>query len=144
MYFSGSRRPLRDNLQCIGDLVLCQLPIAKLYFFLLTYAWCHCQSFQKTLVLIVTFAVVGCLPSCRTSRRNIDKHLGPSLFCFVSGSLLARWGVWRRTWVGQLALSLTSWVDHSPSNQSFGTSAGHRCWLCFGPQGWIEDSLLFV
>ena len=127
-YFSGSRRLLRDNLQCLGDLVLCQLPIAKLCSFLLTYAWCHCQSFQNTLVLIVTFAVVGCLPSCRTSRRNIDKHLRPSMFCFVSGRLLARWGVWRRTWVGQLALSLPSWVDHSPSNQLSSSVCWDFCW----------------
>ena len=117
MYLSGSRRLLRDNLQCFGDLILCQLPIAKLYSFLLTYVWCHCQSFQNTLVLIKTSPVVGCLPSCRTSRRNINKHLRLSLFCFVTGSLLARWGVWRRTWVGQFVLSLTSWVDHLPSNQ---------------------------
>ena len=109
--------------------------------------WSKC-SFQNTLVLIVTSAVVGCLPNCRTSRRNIDKHFRPSLFCFVSGSLPARWGVWRRTWEGQLALSLTSWVATLPPISclpgSVGTFAGHRCWLCFGPPGRIEDSLLFV
>ena len=98
---SKMRPKYRDYLQCLGALVLCQLPIARPSSFLLTYAWCHCQSFQNTLVLIVTSAVVGCLPSCRMSRRNIDKHLRPSLFCFVSGSLLARWGIWRRTWVDQ-------------------------------------------
>ena len=124
MYLSSSRRLLRDILQCLGDLVLCQLPIAKLYSFLLTYAWCHCQSFKNTLVLIVTSAVVGCLPS----RRNIDKHLRPSLFCFVSGSLPARWGVWRRTWAGHLALSLTSWVDQSPSNQLSSSVCGDFFW----------------
>ena len=125
---SASRRLLPNNSQCLGDLVLCQLPIAKLSAFLLTYAWCHFQSFQNTLVLIVTSAVVGCLPSCRMFRRNIDKHLRPSLFCFVSGSLLARWGVCRRTWVDQLALSLTSWVDHLPSNQLSSSFCWAFCW----------------
>ena len=129
MCLSGSRRLLRDNFQRIGDLVFCQLPIAKPSSFLLTYAMCHCQSFQNTLVLIVTSAVVGCLTSCRTSRRNIDKHFRLSLFCFVSGRLLARWGVWRRTWVDQLALSPTSWVDHSPSNQP----SSSVCWDFYWP-----------
>ena len=125
---SSSRQLLRDNLQCLVDLVLCQSPIAKLYSFLLTYAWCHCRSLQNTLVLIVTSAVVGCLPSCRMSRRNIDKHLRLSLTCFVSDSLLAGWGVWIRTWVGQLALSLTSWVDRSPSNQLPSCVCWDFCW----------------
>ena len=81
MYLSNNRRILCGNLQCLGEMVHCQLTIRNFYSFLLTYAWCHCRKIRNNFVLKV--AVVCCLLSCFTSRRSIDGHFRLSLFCFV-------------------------------------------------------------
>ena len=128
MSFHNHRRNLCEILRSIVEMVLCQLPISNLCSFLLTYAWCHFRMLLNTLVLIVTFVAFCWLLSCRRSQKRLDLHSGQSIFCFVSGSLLARWRFWRTICVGKLALSLMSSADHSSSNQFFASVHWDFCW----------------
>ena len=67
-----NRRIQCETFQCLGEMVLRQLPISKHCSFLQTYAWCHCRKILKTLTSIITFAAFCWLLSCRASRRRPD------------------------------------------------------------------------